>query len=206
VHAVIAARLAQLSAPARELASLAATIGRAFTFEVLARASDYDEDSLVRGLDELWQRRIVREQGANAYDFSHDKIREVAYAEVSPMHRQLIHRRVARTLETIYAGDGDPISGQVAAHYEQAGLPDQAIQYYQRAVEVAQRVYANEEAIGLLNKGLVLLQRLPPGPERDVQQTIRAAGGVWNRAKRVWELRYDQVVGLDLTERVVALD
>jgi len=42
--------------------------------------------------------------------------------------------------------------------------------------------------------------------ERDVQQTIRAAGGVWNRAKRVWELRYDQVVGLDLTERVVALD
>jgi hypothetical protein len=42
--------------------------------------------------------------------------------------------------------------------------------------------------------------------ERDVQQTIRAAGGVWNCAKRVWELRYDQVVGLDLTERVVAHD
>jgi hypothetical protein len=38
------------------------------------------------------------------------------------------------------------------------------------------------------------------------QQTIRTAGGVWNRAKRVWELRSDQVVGLDLTERVVALD
>ena len=70
VHAVIAARLAQLSALARELAGLAATIGRAFTFEVLARASDYDEDRLVRGLDELWQRRLVREQGASAYDFS----------------------------------------------------------------------------------------------------------------------------------------
>ena len=42
--------------------------------------------------------------------------------------------------------------------------------------------------------------------ERDVQQTIRAAGGVWNRAKQVWGLRYDQVVGLGLTERVVALD
>jgi DNA-binding SARP family transcriptional activator/predicted ATPase len=170
VHAVIAARLAQLSAPARELASLAATIGRAFTFDVLARASDYDEDRLVRGLDELWQRRIVREQGANAYDFSHDKLREVAYAEVSPMQRQLIHRRVARALETIYASNSDPISGQVAAHYEQAGMPEQAIQYYQRAAEVAQRVYANEEAISLLNKGILLLLRLPPSTERDARE------------------------------------
>jgi adenylate cyclase len=58
----------------------------------------------------------------------------------------------------------------VAAHYEQAGLPEQAVQYYQRAAEVAQRVYANEEAISLLNKGLVLLRRLPPSPERDVHE------------------------------------
>ena len=42
--------------------------------------------------------------------------------------------------------------------------------------------------------------------ERDVQHTIRAAGGVWNRAKRVWELRYDQVVELDLAARVVVRD
>lgn len=170
VHAVIAGRLAQLSAPAHALAGLAATIGRAFTFDVLAHASDQAEDTLVRGLDELWQRRIVREQGANSYDFSHDKIREVAYAELSPMQRQLLHRRVARTLETSYAGDSDAISGQVAAQYEQAGMPDQAIQYYQRAAEVAQRVYANEEAISLFNKGLVLLQRLPPSLERDTRE------------------------------------
>ena len=42
--------------------------------------------------------------------------------------------------------------------------------------------------------------------ERDVQHAIRAVGGVWNRAKRVWELRYDQAVSLGLTERVVATD
>src|SRR5262249_11358769 len=38
---------------------------------------------------------------------------------------------------------------------------------YQRAAAVAQRVYANEEAISLLNKGLALLQQLPPSKERD---------------------------------------
>ncbi|MEJ2433492.1 MAG: hypothetical protein P8Y53_10125, partial [Pseudolabrys sp.] len=62
VQSVIEARLAQLSPPARELAGLAATIGREFTFGVLARASDAPEGTLVRGLDELWRRRVVREQ------------------------------------------------------------------------------------------------------------------------------------------------
>jgi predicted ATPase len=70
VHAVITSRLNKLSPVARELTSLAAAIGRAFTFEVLTKSSHCDEDSLVQGLDELWQRRVIREQGVDAYDFS----------------------------------------------------------------------------------------------------------------------------------------
>ena len=54
-----------------------------------------------RGLDELWQRRIVREQGADAYDFSHDTIREVAYLALSPARRRQHHLRVARALERV---------------------------------------------------------------------------------------------------------
>lgn len=73
VQSVIQPRLTQLSAPARELAGLAATIGRRFTFAVVAHASYTGEDELVQALDELWQRRIIREQGANAYDFSHEE-------------------------------------------------------------------------------------------------------------------------------------
>ena len=84
VQAVIESRLAQLSEPARDLVGLAATIGREFTTDVLASARAADEETLVRGLDELWRRRIVREQGVDAYDFSHDKIREVAYLAPQP--------------------------------------------------------------------------------------------------------------------------
>jgi len=46
VHGVLHARLLQLSAPARELAGLAAAIGREFTLPVLARVSDQNEDGL----------------------------------------------------------------------------------------------------------------------------------------------------------------
>jgi tetratricopeptide (TPR) repeat protein len=154
---VIAARLAQLSATARELVHVAATIGRSFTVEVLGRASDHDEEALVRGLDELWQRRIVREQGDNAYDFSHDKIREVAYGEMSAARRRLLHRRVAAALEAVYAQELDAVSGQIASHYERAGQAERAVAYYRRAAEVAQQVYANADAIDHYRRALTLL-------------------------------------------------
>jgi predicted ATPase len=170
VQAVIAARLEQLSAPAREMAELAAVVGREFRLDVLTRAGNTNEDSAVRALDELWQRRIVREQGANTYDFTHDKLREVAYAEIAVPQRHLLHRRIAQALESIHADDLDAVSGQLASHYERAGLTEQAIPYYQRAALVAQRLVAYEDAIRLLRTCLALLEQRPSGATRDKQE------------------------------------
>ncbi|HET9221702.1 MAG TPA: hypothetical protein VFO07_04325, partial [Roseiflexaceae bacterium] len=170
VQAVIESRLAQLSAPARALAGLAAAIGRAFTVDLLLEAGHTDEDDAVRALDELWRKRIVREQSASSYDFTHDKLREVAYADIGAPQRRLLHRRIAQTLEARYAEDLDPISGQIAAHYERAGLAEQAIPHYQRAAAVAQRIYANEEAINLLSRVLGLLEQSAPSAKRDRQE------------------------------------
>jgi transcriptional regulator with XRE-family HTH domain/predicted ATPase len=179
VHAVIAARLAQLSESARETASLAATIGRAFTLDLLVQSGAGDIDSLVGPLDELWERQIVRAHAANAYDFAHDKIREVAYAEIRPAQRALLHRRVARALEDVHAADTDPVSAQLAAHFDHAGLGDRAVDYYQRAASFAQRVYANDEAIALLNRAVTLLATLPPGQQRDEHElAVHTALGV----------------------------
>jgi hypothetical protein len=52
----------------------------------------------------LWQRRIVREQGANTYDFTHDKTREVAYAEISLLARAC--STAVQALEYSYIGFG----------------------------------------------------------------------------------------------------
>ncbi len=169
VQAVLEARLAQLSPLSQGLAGLAATIGRAFTFLELRAVSDGDEDALVGGLDELWQRRIVRERGAEAYDFTHDKLREAAYAALSPARRRLLHRRVAQALESIHSSDLDPVSRQVASHYRQAGLSEQAIPHYLRAGQVASQVYAIDDAEACFRRGLALL-----------------AEGAWDASKRAW--------------------
>lgn len=170
IQAVIEARLAQLSPPARRIANLAAAIGRAFTFDVLAEASQEDEEWLVKGLDELWQRRIIREQGDNAYDFSHDKIREVVYNSLSVANRRLLHRRIAGAMETVHSANLDNFSKQIAYQYEAAGVKEKAIAYYRRAGHVAQQIYANADAIQLYTKGLALLETLPDNPERAEQE------------------------------------
>jgi DNA-binding SARP family transcriptional activator len=170
VQAVITSRLQQLSEPARDLVGIAATIGREFTSEVIMYASEASEETLVRSLDELWRRRIIREQSAEAYDFSHDKVREVAYLALSLARRRHHHLRVARALEQLYALDSGPVSGQIASHYERAGASRQAVRWYERAVEAAQQVYAHSEAIRLLERALDLLRTLPKNPERDARE------------------------------------
>src|SRR6266566_5268397 len=164
VQTVLATRLAQLSPLAHEVANVAAVIGREFTFPVLARASGQSEDAVVQGLDELWQRRIVREQGAGtaeAYDFSHDKLREQAYDSLSPAHRRLLHRRAAEAFEVVYAEDLGAVGGQIAIHYERARLPELATPYYRRAGEVAIRIYAHTEAITAFQQAITLLEASP---------------------------------------------
>jgi DNA-binding SARP family transcriptional activator/predicted ATPase len=160
VQAVIAARLAQLSAPAQQLAQLAATLGRAFAVDVLAATSEWPDEALVSALDELWQRRIVREQAAG-YDFSHDKIREVAYAAIRPMHRRRLHRRVAQALERLYHDQLDRVSSLVAAHYQQAGMPEAAFWHYRRATDTAYALGALAETEMLVERTLAILETLP---------------------------------------------
>jgi predicted ATPase len=150
VRAVIQTRLAQLTPETRQLLGFAAVVGREFTFDVLMRASKLEESTLIRRLDDLWRRRIVREHGASAYDFVHGKVREVAYAALGPVQRKQMHRHVAEALEEMHGASYSPMtlmSSQLAYHYEYGGLPAQAIRYYQIAAEMAQHLYANGEAV-----------------------------------------------------------
>jgi DNA-binding SARP family transcriptional activator len=160
VHSILMARLAQLSPQALGLAYLAATIGREFSFSLLREASGRNEDFLVNELDELWQKGIIREHGFDAYDFSHDKLRAVAYDSMSVGRRHLLHRQVAQALENIYASSTAPISHLVAAHYERGGLPERAVPYYLQAADNARKIFANHEAKIFLQKGLEILQSI----------------------------------------------
>jgi DNA-binding SARP family transcriptional activator/tetratricopeptide (TPR) repeat protein len=168
MRTVIAGRLRQLTPTAQRVVELAAAIGRDFDVDVLAASADLDEAELVDGLDELWGRRIIRQQGFNRYDFSHDRIREVAYEQIAPAARRVLHRRVAQALELRHLEDIDPIAAQLAAQLESAGLAVRAREMYERAAAVAARVSASAEATRHLSRALAILAESPASRERDV--------------------------------------
>ena len=149
VQAVIAGRLARLSRPAAELTGVAAAIGRAFTVDLLAAATELEEQAFIGALDELWRRGIVRAHGPNAYDFSHGRIRDAAYAALGPPRRRHVHLAVARALE----------------RSEHAGATAEAVRWHERAAEAAQWLHAHADAVRALERALALSGELPDGPD-----------------------------------------
>jgi DNA-binding SARP family transcriptional activator len=170
-NAVLENRIRQLSQACRAIVLLAATIGRAFPLEVLRQASGSGEAELIASLDEMLQRRIVREVAQNTFDFSHDKLRQAALVGLSSAHHQLLHHQVADALVGVAKNDIESRSGEIATHYDQAGCLELAVQYYQMAARSARKIFANDLAIQYYQRAISLgeiplsnpsVQAIPP--------------------------------------------
>jgi len=167
--AVLRKRFEQVSPAAREVAGLAAAVGTNFDLDLLTEASDLEAGTVVEAVDELWRRRIMQEFG-DGYDFSHDMLRETAYAQVSPPKRWLLHRRIAQGLELLHPEDTESVAALLAEQYARGGRPERAVTYYRRAADVAASRFAHAEAIRLHREALSIVRGLPEGRDRDRQE------------------------------------
>jgi DNA-binding SARP family transcriptional activator len=172
VQAVLEARLLQLTAGARELTGVAATAGSSVSVDVLGRVHPDGEDRAAADLDELWRRQVLLTGGGDTYDFSHDKLREVAYRMLSPAQRRRNHGLLARALRDVYAGRLDAVAGQVAAHLHEAGARAEAVDWYVRAATSAQRLYADADAADLLLRAC----RIVEGQDRELELLTAVPG------------------------------
>lgn len=172
IRAVIEARLGLLSPEGRFVTQVAATIGREFTVPLLLAASPLDEEATLRGLDEAWRRRLVRERDGD-WDFSHGKIREVAYRTTSPVRRRTHHERIAGVLERVAAGGApgpEATLDQIALHHDLGGSVAKAVEWYRRAGRAAMEVSGLDAVRQLLGRALELVERLPRNRSRDEQE------------------------------------
>ena len=169
LSAMLRKRLEQASASGREVAGLAAAVGRDFTLDLLTEASDLDAGTVVGAVDELWRRRIMREY-RDGYDFSHDLLRETAYTLISPPKRWLLHRRLAQALELLHPDDADAVSAQLAEQCARGGRLARAAGYYRQAADIAAARFAHAEAIRLHTEALSIVRSLPESRDRDRQE------------------------------------
>ncbi|HUF84783.1 MAG TPA: AAA family ATPase [Acidimicrobiia bacterium] len=166
LRAVIEARLRRCSPIAGTVAGVAATVGRSFTSALVRDASRVGVDDAVVAFDELWRRGIIAEHGHDAYDFTHGKLRDVAYDTLSPPERQRNHLAVADALRSQHRGSVTEVSGQIAGHYEQAGDLPAAVEWYEQAASDAARRYQSADTVRFLEHAHRLHQVIPGADRR----------------------------------------
>lgn len=171
----LAARLDRLG-NAREIAQLAATIGRDFSYDLLRAISTDADADLQKALVTLVEAEVLYRRGLISqarYFFKHALIRDAAYDSLLKSKRQQIHSRVARVLEDQFPDTLEMQPELVARHYTEAGLTIQAIPYWQKAGEQALQRAAFLESITALTKALDLLPNVAANGDQLADENAR---------------------------------
>jgi predicted ATPase/class 3 adenylate cyclase len=172
LHASLMARLDRLG-PAKEIAQVAAALGREFSYDVLHAVVPWQEAVLLSALDELSKADLVRCTGRPpdvSYSFKHALIQDEAYGSLMRSSQRKLHARIGQVLEDRFPDEAARRPEQLAHHFSEAHLPDNAIRYWVEAGKRAAQRSANAEAISHLSKGLEDLSTLPESPARDRQE------------------------------------
>jgi serine/threonine protein kinase/tetratricopeptide (TPR) repeat protein len=166
VKEVVGRRLARLSEPCNRVLTLAAVIGREFSFSILQALADSPEDVLLDIMDQAFGSKIVQDAPGvpGRYTFTHALIRETLYGELTAARRARLHQRVAQVLERLATSSRESLA-DIAYHYGQAasiGDVDKTVDYAIRAGEQAAAALALEEAARFYE---IALQALDFGPD-----------------------------------------
>ena len=172
LHDSLMARLDRLTT-GKDIAQLAAMLGRTFPYELLCAVAPWDETTLQHGLARLVEAELLYQRGVlprATYLFKHVLVQDAAYQSLLKSTRQQYHRRIAHVLAEQFPETAETQPELLAYHYTQADLIAQAIPYWQRAGQRARERSAYVEAIAHLTMGLELLETLPDTPERARQE------------------------------------
>jgi class 3 adenylate cyclase/tetratricopeptide (TPR) repeat protein len=169
---LVTARLDRMEGE-REVAQLAAVLGREFSYELLAAVAAVDEPTLQTELAKLIQAEILYPKGRPprcTYLFKHALLEDALYNALVKSKRQQFHRRIAEALEAQFPQTVATQPELLAHHCTEAGLPEKAIGYWLQAGLRSRQRSAEIEAISHLTRGLALVQTLDESPERDARE------------------------------------
>jgi class 3 adenylate cyclase len=179
VREVIGRRLSHLDPSANEVLATAAVIGREFDLRLLASVLDGGTDQALDAIGDAETAGLVEPVAGRSgvYRFAHALVRSTLYDELPTSRRLRLHRSVGLALEV--TGDIESRLTELAWHFTEAaalGEIDKAIDYGRRAGDVAKADLAFEEAAGLYERAIDVLE-LQDGADPRVRAGLLVAAG-----------------------------
>ena len=162
---VLIARIAKLDPAARAVVDAAAVAGRPVEERLLAlvlEIPEADVDEALRAAIAGWV--LLLDAARERYRFRHELLREVVEGELLPGTRRRLHERFAlRLQERPDLADPSPAgaAGELAVHFAEAGLAEEAYEHSIRAADAADAVHAYADAYRHLERALDIEPKLP---------------------------------------------
>lgn len=163
IERLLIARLDRLEEPTRALVQVAAVIGSRITYPVLAGLYAQSQQ-LAQRLTHLVHIGILRIDELDEeepFRFQHTLLREVAYNSILYTKRRELHRRVARRMESLPAGQNATALAELAHHFLLAEEWQQACAYSLQMGSHAQARYATTEALASYRQAYQLVRQHP---------------------------------------------
>ncbi|MFZ1148740.1 MAG: AAA family ATPase, partial [Xanthobacteraceae bacterium] len=167
LHASLMARLDRLGGPAKELAQIAAAIGREFSHPLLASVVRQPQAELESALDRLVVAGLLfrRDEPPHAtYLFKHALVQDAAYGTLLREPRRTLHARIAETIESEFADIAENRPELLARHWTEAGVIEKAAFLWGKAGQRSLARSALVEAAEQLRRALDQIATLPSTP------------------------------------------
>jgi tetratricopeptide (TPR) repeat protein len=202
VKSVIKKRISQLDDECQHILTMTSFVGKDCSFEALCGVTGVEENKLLEIMDRILKTGLIKEnvvRGEDVYSFTDIIVRDVVHEEVSHLRHKKLHSAVGCALEKVYAEKIDEHFGELAYHFLEGGDKDKALDYFLKAAEKAQNVYAHNEAISYLQHALGLLKEKEGnlGEESRIMERlgdIKARVGeiddcmeYWNKSLALWD-------------------
>jgi tetratricopeptide (TPR) repeat protein len=169
LQAVIAARIDHLEETLKHVLQVASVIGREFAFRVLRLILKMKEElrqhlANLQGLEFIYEKTLFPEL---EYIFRHAMTQEVAYNNLLLQRRKEFHRLAGEAMEKLYAETLQEHLGPLAFHFYQAEAWEKAFKYLTAAGERARFAYATREAIDYFDRAVEVSQKIPKAVSKE---------------------------------------
>jgi class 3 adenylate cyclase/tetratricopeptide (TPR) repeat protein len=180
LQASLMARLDRL-VPVRDVAQIAAAIGRRFSYELISAVASMPRERLDDALDHLVSAELVFRRGAPPdaeYAFKHALVQDAAYNSMLRGPRRQLHSRIADAFMSHFEDLAMAQPETIARHLTDAERWADAGAHWLSAGQLALRRGAPREAIAQFIKGLAAVARMPESPARiRLELALQAALG-----------------------------
>lgn len=173
---IIKRRFNNLPSDTLKVLQVGSIIGEKIDYSLLKSITDIETFDLLEHVDILTDLDIWENKSDDDLQFTHGLLRETVYEDISPPLRKELHQNVAESIKEFYKDDLERFYSELGLHYKKAGEKDLAFDYYLKAGEEAEKVYAQENALDFYEEALKLSEKADLEEER--WKTLEKLGDV----------------------------